>query len=99
MNTKETVSFTTLTFNDDTSKNWLKSRLGDGPVKVTFVKKNGEERALNCTLKSDVIPLYEKKTDREKAKNDEVLSVWDLDINEWRSFRFDSIKRIEFDML
>lgn len=99
MSTKETVSFTTLTFNDSDSKDWLRNRLRDGPVEVTFVKKNGEERVLNCTLKSDVVPLYEKKTDKEKAKNDDVLSVWDLDINEWRSFRFDSIKRIQFDML
>ena len=90
------INMDTVLFNEIESKDWLRGVLRDGPVTVTFTKKNGEERILKCTLKQDIVPLYEKKTDREKAKNDNVLSVWDLDLSEWRSFRFDSIKKIEF---
>lgn len=77
-------------------KQWIKSHLLIGPVKVTFTKKDGSERVMNCTLKEGVIVPHEKKTDREKKVNEELLSVWDLDKSEWRSFRYDSVKKIEF---
>lgn len=77
-------------------KEWLISALSSGPVQVLFSKKNGEERLMNCTLQESVVPVYEKKTDKIKQKNEEVLSVWDLDKSEWRSFRLDSIKKITF---
>jgi hypothetical protein len=80
-------------------REWLQGLLKEGNVIVTFTKSTGEERKMKCTLKEGVVPLYEKKTDRAKAKNDEVLSVWDLDKNEWRSFRLDSIKTVEFGII
>lgn len=75
---------------------WLQGLLKDGPAVITFVKSNGEERKMRCTLAEDVVPQYEKKTEKVKTKNDDVLPVWDLDKQEWRSFRLDSIKLIEF---
>jgi hypothetical protein len=44
-----------------------------------------------CTLKEGVVVPHEKKTERVKEVNDEVLAVWDCEKNAWRSFRFDSI--------
>lgn len=79
-------------------KDWLISHLKYGPVTVTFLKKDGTERVLNCTLKEGTVPQYEKKTDRVKAKSEETLSVWDLDKNEWRSFRWDSILTVTFNL-
>lgn len=62
-------------------------------VTVKFTKTNGEERVMRCTLNPSFInDKYEKKTDRTKKQNEEVMSVWDFDKQEWRSFRIDSVK-------
>jgi hypothetical protein len=66
---------------------------------VTFTKSDGTEREMKCTLKEEFIQQYEKKTDRVRKENEDVLSVWDLDNNGWRSFRVDSIKHIDFDLV
>ena len=72
----------------DVVKEWLK----DNHCTVTFIKKNGDERIMKCTLDEDVLPestISENK--QEKALNETILPVWDLDKNSWRSFRLDSI--------
>lgn len=70
-----------------------------GQARVTFTKSDGTERQMKCTLKEEFIQQYEKKTDRVRKENEDVLSVWDLDNNGWRSFRVDSIKNIDFDLV
>lgn len=85
-------------FDTKEGRKWLVSMLAMGPVDVTFIKKSGEERKMTCTLKEDLTETYEKKTDKVKVQNEEVCPVFDLDKKEWRSFRFDSIKRIRFDL-
>lgn len=82
--------------NTTEGRDWLKSHLRMGPLKVTFVKKDGSERLMNCTLQEGVVVPHEKTTERVKEENNEVLAVWDLDKNAWRSFRLDSIKTVEF---
>lgn len=66
---------------------------------MTFTKNDGTEREMECTLKEEFIQQYEKKTDRVRKENEDVLSVWDLENNGWRSFRVDSVKRIDFDLV
>ena len=73
----------------------LIEHLSNGEVKVTFEKKDGTLREMRCTLKD--VPKYERKTEKvSRKKNEEVLSVFDLDKNEWRSFRIESIKNIVY---
>ena len=84
--------------NTDEGKNWIKSHLKMGRVTISFTKRDGTERVMNCTLQENVIVPHDKKTDREKKVNDDVLSVWDLDKKEWRSFRFDSVKSVQFSL-
>lgn len=79
-------------------REWLKSHLRMGPVKVVFTKKDGTDREMNCTLQEGVVVPHENKTDRTKVENDEILAVWDIDKNAWRSFRLDTIKSIKFDL-
>ena len=62
-------------------------------TKITFTKKDGSVREIKCTLKN--IPVYEKKTDRVKTPNDNILPVWDLDKKEWRSITIANITSIE----
>ena len=82
--------------NTPEGRDWLKSHLRMGPVNVTFTKKDGTERLMKCTLQEGVVVPHEKTTERVKEENNEILAVWDLDKNAWRSFRLDSIKTIDF---
>jgi hypothetical protein len=75
---------------------FLKGILKNETATLTFQKKDGTMRVMKCSLREDHMPSYEKKTERVRATNEETLSVVDLEKNEWRSFRYDSIRRIEF---
>ena len=79
-------------------RKWLQSHLRMGPVKVTFTKKDGSERVMNCTLQEGVVVPHEKTTERTKEENPDTLAVWDIDKSAWRSFRLDSVSAIQFDL-
>lgn len=61
---------------------------------VTFTKKNGEERVMSCTLNEEFLPeqIDLEEAIQKKKPNPDVVAVWDTDIGEWRSFRWDSLK-------
>ena len=77
----------------EVSRKWLISLLESSPVEVTFIKRDGTERIMKCTLQEEYLP--ETVGDIRK-KNEDALAVYDLDMKDWRSFRWDSIKRINF---
>lgn len=60
-------------------------------VEVTFTKVDGTERVLKCTLQPQFLPESIEK-EGIKVKNPDVQSVWSIDDNGWRSFRWDSVK-------
>jgi hypothetical protein len=73
---------------------YLKGILQTGIANVTFVKKDGTERVLRCTLSPKELPVQtdlEKAFKQQKTPNPDVLAVWDLQNKGWRSFRYDSI--------
>lgn len=74
-----------------TFRNTVKSMLTAGPVEVVFLKTDGSQRVMCCTLQEGIAIPHAKTTDREKKQSDEVCPVWDIDKNAWRSFRYDSI--------
>lgn len=76
------------------SKSNLMNMLHTGIIAVKFTKVDGSERTMRCTLSESFIKPSEKKTDREKPVNDNILSVWDIDSDGWRSFRLDSVLEI-----
>jgi hypothetical protein len=63
-------------------------------VTVTFEKKDGTERVMNCTLQVSIVPQV--NTESTRKENDDVVAVWDLEKDAWRSFRVDSIKSVEY---
>ncbi len=65
---------------------------------VTFIKKDGTERAMKCTLREDVAISYEKKTDRTREPKEDILPVWDLEANAWRSITISTIQTIAIDL-
>lgn len=80
-------------------KKWLKGHLNYGPVTVTFTKKDGSERVMKCTTNDSLVPVVVEESltpKREKKPNEEVMAVYDLDAQGWRSFRWDSIKQVSF---
>ena len=83
----------------DVFRGWLKGVLTVQPATITFTKKDGTERVMNCTLRGDVLPVVEIKEDKAPRKqNDSVLSVYDLDAQGWRSFTVNTVKRVSFTM-
>ena len=79
-------------------REWLKGMMHVGPIKVTFKKKDGSLREMNCTLEEGVVVPHEKTTDRVKEVNEEVCPVWDIDKGAWRSFRYDAITTINIEI-
>ena len=90
-------------------KPWLVSHLKYGPVTVTFTKKDGSERVMNCTLNEELIPkvvetapasnleeILKDMPKKERKVNEDILPVYDLDAKSWRSFRWDSVKNVQF---
>lgn len=77
-------------------KAWLKSILSRESVTVLFEKLDGTTREMHCTLLHERIPDESKPKNSGKAQNDEVLAVFDLQKQAWRSFRYDSVKEIRF---
>jgi hypothetical protein len=64
-------------------------------VELTFTKKDGTERVMNCTLNEEHLPVTEAKEEtKERKTNDDVLAVYDVDAEGWRSFRWDSLIQI-----
>lgn len=72
-------------------REWLVNLLNTGTWTVKFTKKDGTERKMLCTLQENAIPEEKKSKNTGKAKNDEVIPVFDIEKQEWRSFRVDSI--------
>jgi|688.fasta_scaffold00395_18 hypothetical protein len=72
---------------------YLKKTLFENVVNVLFVKKDGTERKLICTLKPDLLPVQTdlEEAVQKKTPNPDVLAVWDIENKGWRSFRYDSI--------
>jgi hypothetical protein len=74
----------------------LKSMLVSGICQITFTKADGTSRMMVCTLQESALPpapvLTESK--KERKKNPDVVVVWDLEKEAWRSFKFDSITNV-----
>jgi hypothetical protein len=93
--------------NQHVMRDWVRRLLQHGPVEVQFVKSDGNLRVMKCTLSHTLIPespgmVLEGPVDgivlesRKPRKEPDVHSirVYDLDIGEWRSFRFDRLRSV-----
>lgn len=73
------------------TKESIRSQLRQSVMKVNFTKTDGTVREMICTLQESFTIPYEKKTDKQKPENNDILAVWDVEKHAWRSFRVDSI--------
>ncbi len=73
------------------NKQDLQTLLHKHVVVINFRKKDKTERVMKCTLMESMIKPHVKKTERSKKPNEDVLSVWDVEKDAFRSFRLDSL--------
>jgi hypothetical protein len=67
-------------------QDWLKSCLRDGVVTVNFVKNDGTERNMKCTLSKEIVPpVVSENVKKVRAVSNDVLPVYDIDAQGWRS--------------
>ena len=80
------------------SRESMVKKLQEGYCKVTFTKKNGETRVMNCTLLPEVLKENVTLSQREnyvQTINPETVTVYDTDKKDWRCFRVDSVVDFE----
>ena len=71
----------------------IRELLKEGVIEVKFTKKDGSLRVMKCTLKEDLIPTEHAPKGTGKVKsNSDVISVFDVENNGWRSFNYATIK-------
>lgn len=76
---------------------WVIEQLEEGLAVVDFIKKDGTQRTMNCTLKYELIPEGKRPVVKEtvieiKPTRPEAVRVFDTDKQDWRSFRWDSLR-------
>lgn len=95
-------------------RDWVRGVLEVTEITVTFVKADGTERDMRCTLDRDRIPPQPPRAEkpakdtvdgivresREVTKSEEshTQKVFDLDAGAWRSFRYDRLKKVSATM-
>lgn len=86
---------------DPEFQTWVKDLLHDANVEnlcITFTKSDGTDREMRCTLVESFIPTDKtpKGTGREAPTTTQ--RVFDVEKQEWRSFKWDSVKSVSFDL-
>lgn len=84
--------------NTPEGREWLRTLLSDQDLTISFIKKDGTVRDMVCTLAPDKIPAEQAPKNSGKAKSDESIAVFDVEKQEWRSFRWDSLTQISFEV-
>lgn len=89
--------------NDPEFQTWLRGLLHDESAKdlcIVFTKKDGTTREMSCTLSESRIPADKQPKTKEESGTTagSALRVFDTQKQEWRSFRWDSITEVRFDL-
>jgi len=97
--TESLVSETVASLKGIPTKADLKNLLEQNVVLVDFTKLNGDKRIMTCTLREDIKPAATKDDAISQKKvretSDAVVSVWDVNAQGWRSFRYERINAVD----
>lgn len=81
---------------DSVGREGIRNILRNSVIDIHFTKKDGSTRVMKCTLNEEFIPKREGEvTENTRKANPDVCPVWDMENQAWRSFRWDSITKIE----
>ena len=90
-------------------RSWVRGLLTNSEISVTFTKADGTDREMLCTLDHSRIPVSVAKPISTTAPVDGIvreskklkkepdphsIRVYDLEKQEWRSFRFERLKKV-----
>ncbi len=89
-------------------REWIRGLLHTHEITVTFTKADGTDREMLCTLNGTKIPIrvtnvivtapvdgiVRESRKPKKAPDPHSIRVYDLEKQEWRSFRFDRLKKV-----
>ena len=83
-------------------KTWTLGILHDENAKdlcITFTKKDGTVRDMRCTLSAGRIPADKQPKGESSSKDSgSAVRVFDTEKQEWRSFRWDSVTKVSFEL-
>ena len=80
-------------------RDWVRGVLQEREVVVDFEKADGAFRSMKCTLNPDLGAKYSvTESTTPKKPNPDVCVVWDTAQQSWRSFRWDRMRRIQFEL-
>jgi hypothetical protein len=90
-------------FESQEAKDWLWGVLKEGVVTIAFTKVDGTHRVMKSTLKPELLPVVEPKPVVEgeepkpkKKQSEATVRAFDVEKQDWRSIRWDSISSINF---
>jgi hypothetical protein len=83
-------------------KTWTLGVLHDENIRdlcITFIKKDGSSRDMFCTLVESRIPTDKQpKSETTSKDSGSAVRVFDTEKQEWRSFRWESVTKIGFEL-
>jgi hypothetical protein len=73
----------------------LADTLSESSVTLTFKKKDGTLRTMHCTKNLNSIPSEKHPKGSNKSVSGSALTVFDLQLGEWRSFLVSNLVSLE----
>jgi hypothetical protein len=73
----------------------VRQLLNENVAVIKFTKADGSERELRGTRNLGSVPDDKQPKGTGRKLSDEIITVFDLDINEWRSFDFNRLNSFE----
>ena len=96
--TESSVSETVASLKGIPTKEQLMEILRKEVVEVTFLKLDGDERKMPCTLIPNFLPPATKEDPLTQKKvreiSDKVVAVWAIESKGFRSFRYDRVIKV-----
>ena len=69
--------------------------LKENLMQITFTKLDGTTRVMRCTLHKSMTEFVNEATKAKFPTNEEVIPVWDIENQAWRSFRVASVTDVK----
>lgn len=73
----------------------VKSVLSNGLSNVTFYKLDGTLREMVATRDPSIIPRDKQKSKGNKSESSDVVTVYDVEVDGWRSFVLTNLVSID----
>lgn len=81
--------------NQDNLRDWVRDLARRQVIEVTFTKVDGSTRVLRGTLQESAIPTDKAPKGNGRVENLDIVSLFDIEAQDWRSFRIDSLQKVE----